>query len=246
MLPHFYYNTHKSIYMEKKATIIVVGGIKGGPGKTTIAVNLAIWLDRHGKSTLLIDSDDQQSATDFTVERSKTWDGKTGYTMVNITSENIRDQVINLSFKYDYIVIDCAGRDTTTQRSALSIANIFLAPIKPRGSFDFWPFNSVAKLVGLVKALNPTLRAFSFLSQADTISQDNRDVAEGLRGFQEQIEFIDCQVTYRKSFAHSTMDGLSIFEYMDVKNPELHRDPKAVKEMDDLFTAIVTANNIIL
>ena len=51
--------------------IIVVGGIKGGSGKTTVATNLAVIRSAEGKDVLLIDSDDQETATDFTVLRNE-------------------------------------------------------------------------------------------------------------------------------------------------------------------------------
>ena len=40
-----------------RARIIAVAGGKGGVGKTTIAVNLAILLGRHGTNTILVDAD---------------------------------------------------------------------------------------------------------------------------------------------------------------------------------------------
>ena len=47
--------------------IIVVGGIKGGSGKTTVATHLAILCAQAGHDVLLIDADDQETATDFTI-----------------------------------------------------------------------------------------------------------------------------------------------------------------------------------
>jgi len=43
--------------------IIVVGGIKGGSGKTTVATHLAILGAHAGWDVLLIDADDQETAT---------------------------------------------------------------------------------------------------------------------------------------------------------------------------------------
>ena len=50
--------------------IIVVGGIKGGSGKTTVATHLAILRAQAGHDVLLIDADDQETATDFTILRN--------------------------------------------------------------------------------------------------------------------------------------------------------------------------------
>jgi chromosome partitioning protein len=50
--------------------IIVVGRIKGGSGKSTIATNLTILLAKND-DVLLIDANDQETATDFTILRSK-------------------------------------------------------------------------------------------------------------------------------------------------------------------------------
>ena len=44
-------------------------GIKGGSGKTTISTNLAVYLSKQGKDLMLVDADDQESATDFTALR---------------------------------------------------------------------------------------------------------------------------------------------------------------------------------
>lgn len=43
--------------------IITVGGIKGGSGKTTVATNLAVIRANDGRDVLLIDADDQETAS---------------------------------------------------------------------------------------------------------------------------------------------------------------------------------------
>ncbi|HYO90311.1 MAG TPA: ParA family protein, partial [Pyrinomonadaceae bacterium] len=60
--------------------IIVVGGIKGGSGKTTVATNLAVIRSAEGHDVLLIDADDQETSTDFTIIRNERRPEGAGYT----------------------------------------------------------------------------------------------------------------------------------------------------------------------
>ena len=45
--------------------ILAVGNIKGGVGKTTLAVNIAVALAQRGRDVLVIDGDEQASAATF-------------------------------------------------------------------------------------------------------------------------------------------------------------------------------------
>ena len=86
--------------------IYTIGGIKGGSGKTTVATNLTVWLSSQARDVLLVDADDQETATDFTVWRSELTGGNTGYTAIQLSDSAVRTEVLKLEPKYDDIVID--------------------------------------------------------------------------------------------------------------------------------------------
>jgi len=209
-------------------------GIKGGCGKTTIATNLAIFLTLKGSDVLLVDADDQETATDFTAYREETL-GKTGYTAIQLFGNNVRTQVLNQKDKYDDIVIDVGGRDTTALRAALTIADLALIPFKPK-SYDFWTLDKMEKLVEEARAFNDNLKAISFLNEAFTNPKvnDNEQAIEGLR-ISEKIKYIDAIIGNRKVFSDSAGVGVSIYE-MEKK------DLKAIKEFDNLFERISNLN----
>ena len=149
--------------------IVVVGGIKGGSGKTTVATNLAVIRAGEGRDVLLIDADDQETASDFTILRNERQAGTARYTSIKLTGAAVRTETLRLRGKYDDIVIDTGGRDTTSQRAALTVADILLVPFVPR-SFDVWTLEKVAALVTEMRAANPELRACAFLNRADELA----------------------------------------------------------------------------
>lgn len=205
--------------------VIVIGGLKGGGGKSTVATNLAIMRAKDNRDVLLVDADDQETSADFTALRTER-EGSAGYTCIKLTGPLVRTQVQRLAHKYDDIVIDVGGRDTSSQRAALVIADLLLVPFVPR-SFDVWTIEKVAQLVEEMRPANPKLRAVCFINRADARGQDNAETAEVLRET-KGIEFIPLSLGARKSFANAAAAGLSVVEIKPA-------DAKAIEEMEMLY-----------
>lgn len=109
---------------------VVIGGIKGGAGKSTTAANLAARRATDGYDVLLVDGDDQETTTLWASTRSENFpEGSKNLTCIQLRGRAARDEVLKLSERYQDIIIDVGGRDTTTQRAALTIANILLLPM---------------------------------------------------------------------------------------------------------------------
>jgi chromosome partitioning protein len=209
--------------------IIVVGGIKGGSGKTTIATNLAVLRSANNRDVLLIDADDQETATDFTILRNECTEGNAGYTSIKLAGPAVRNQTPRLAEKYQDIIIDTGGRDTTSQRAALTIADLLLVPFVPR-SFDIWTLEKVGALVGEIQPVNPKLKAYTFLNRADSRGQDNDEAITFLRE-SSMLTFIDTPLGARKAFSNAAAHGLGVTE---LKPP----DPKASDEILILYRYI--------
>lgn len=195
--------------------ILAVGNVKGGVGKTTLAVNLAIALSRQGHDVLLIDGDEQGTAMAFTELRGSQKNGQPGYTAVALHGKAIRDQTRQLAPKYTDIVIDVGGRDTGSLRAALTVAETVIIPVQPR-SFDVWGVDQTAELVRDARQINEHLRALAVLNNADSQGKDNEAAAEALRGI-EGIELAPCAIIRRKAFPNAAASGLSVLEYDDSK-----------------------------
>lgn len=123
---------------ESKAVSILIANNKGGVGKSTLAVTLAVGLKRMGKRVLLIDADSQQSlgkwrqaAVDAPHEGSLPWVERVDSPMVG---EKIRIERPN----YDFIITDTASNigfagDVAQKITMAAIKNAdhILIPIGP-------------------------------------------------------------------------------------------------------------------
>ena len=209
--------------------IIVCGGIKGGSGKTTVATNVAVIAANLGGDVLLVDADDQETAADFTMLRNDTRDGGAGYTSIKLAGSAVRTETRRMKKKYEHIVVDTGGRDTTSQRAGLAVADVLLVPFVPR-SFDVWTLGKVGELVEEMRTANPELTAYAFINRADPRGHDNEDAAEYIREA-EGLEFLDAPLGSRKAFSNAAAHGQAVTELKP-------QDPKATNEMLTLFQRV--------
>jgi len=202
--------------------ILTVGNTKGGVGKTTLAVNLAIVRAMDGLDVLLVDGDEQRTALTFTELRAER-QGAPGYTAVSLDGPAIRTQVRQLAPKYDDVVIDVGGRNTGSLRAALMVSDMILIPMQPR-SFDLWAMDQMAELVSEARELNPKLLAVLVINAADAQGNDNQDAAAALRDVPD-MTVLPVTIGRRKAFPNAAAAGRAVTE------PGREKDPKAAAEM---------------
>ena len=209
--------------------ILVVGGIKGGGGKTTIASNLtAIRAIEDKKRVLLVDADEQRSAIDW-VEHRESFGIQTPWTTISLIGASVRTQVLKMAPDYDDVIIDTGGRDTTSQRSAMTIADMFLAPFQPR-SFDVWTIDKVCCLIHEIRTVNQKLKAFTVINRRDAQGTDNETAAEILSESKD-VTYLNTSIGQRKAFANAAAEGLSVIELKI-------QDKKAIYEIRKLYQAL--------
>lgn len=209
--------------------ILTVGGIKGGSGKTTVATNLAIIRAKSGRDVLLIDADDQETATDFTALRNERNPEGAGYTSIKLTGAAVRNETLRLKTKYEDIIIDTGGRDTASQRAALTVSDVMLVPFVPR-SFDVWTIEKVGGLVDEIRAANPEIQAYTFINRADSRGSDNEDAGAVLKDT-PTLTLLRASLGSRKAFGNAAAEGLAVTELRQ-------QDPKATEEMMALYRLI--------
>jgi chromosome partitioning protein len=217
--------------------IICLAGTKGGSGRSTAATNFACIAAGQGMKVLMVDADDQETSADFTAARKQDHPDAPSFTCIKLTGRAVRTEVLDLAPKYDHVIIDTGGRDTTSQRAALSVSDVLLIPFAPR-SFDIWTVDKVATLIEEMRAVNPKLKALAFLNRTDPQGQgtENEEAAELLRGVQGLI-FIEAPIRFRKAYAHAASQGLAVTELAGQ-----YRNAKANDEIMKLFQHCLNIN----
>lgn len=143
----------------------MVGGEKGGSGKSCIAQNLAVYLQNNNRDVLLL-ADPQGTTTDWVKEREQNQISKILPSVQ--CSGNIRQTLIDLSKRYQDIIIDAGGNDSEALRSAMTVATHMLLPFRPKRR-DLKTLVHMENLVKMAKAINPNLEAKAVITQCPTL-----------------------------------------------------------------------------
>ncbi len=211
--------------------IIVVASIKGGTGKTTISTNLAIVRAQNSADVLLVDADSQRSASDFSSVRELEGHAPE-ITSMSLSGRSTGSELRKLSPKFDDIIVDVGGRDSSTLRSALLVSDVLVIPFLA-SQYDAWALDHMNTLIGEVKQLNEKIRVVAFLNKVDTNPKIDLSNDASIHASEfEHVAFSKIFIGYRVAFRRSVADGLSVTELKNKK------DVKAISEIKTLYGAV--------
>ncbi|ATC96797.1 AAA family ATPase [Pseudoalteromonas tunicata] len=156
--------------------IILVGGEKGGSGKSCLAQNIAVYLAKHKQSTvLMVDCDPQRTSSDWIQARS----ANPKLPMINCVQlyGKIRNDLISLENHYDYLVIDCGGQDNLALRAAMSVADHVLIPLRPKRR-DLKTVPHMEDILSTCKMVNPKMNASFVMTQCPSLPNQSSRIIE--------------------------------------------------------------------
>lgn len=210
--------------------IVLVGGEKGGTGKTTIVTNLAAMRMQQINEILLIDTDKQGSASSWASVRDQNTEIKRVLSVQKF-GNTINNEIRALHTKYNDILIDAGGQNSQELRASMLVAEKMYIPIQA-GQFDVWTLGLMDQLVSQVKTFNPHLKAMVLINRAST----NPSTTEIEEIFQVMSEFENLTLSAailkeRIAYRKAAKEGLSVVELNK-------QDPKATDEMQFLYNEI--------
>lgn len=216
---------------------ILVGGEKGGTGKSTIATNLATMLKLVGLDTHLVDCDKQLTSLKFATRRAAQGMAP-ALVCTHVAGNQLHVPLADLAEKYDAVIIDCGGQDSVELRSAMiaPCVDLLLIPVQA-GYFDLETLVTMAQLVQTAQVYNPRLVARCLINRAPTHAQVN--VAAEARAFitdeLPQLGVLQTILHDRISYSYAVATGEAVVEY----EHRMKRDGKATAEMRALYQELM-------
>jgi len=220
--------------------IILIGGEKGGTGKSTISTNLAAIRTIGGGDVLLYDIDPQRTSTFWASRRDENGihpriasSQKVLDSRVLNPGMVIRNELKSLKDKYNDIIVDAGGAASEILRAAMTIADVLVIPLMP-SSFDVWTLGTMNNLISEVKTTNPDLKIIIVYNKVapnpHTAKSEIADSDEILNDF-EYIKRSKVSLVYRVAIRRSQGQGLSIVEFKPY-------DEKSINEMKKLYKEV--------
>lgn len=210
--------------------IVLIGGEKGGTGKTTIATNLAAMRAKVSGDLLLIDTDRQPTASYWCSIRE---DKKILPRIASVQKfgKSVRTEILALKEKYLDILIDAGGRDSPELRGALLVVDQAIFPLRP-SQFDLWTLGRLDTLVEHALEINEGLKAFVVINQVSP-NPAVREVEEArdLVSKFSYLSLLNTCLCERIVFRRAAIQGMAVSEYKS-------EDFKAIEEMNRLYEEI--------
>jgi chromosome partitioning protein len=133
---------------QKSAYVIVVGNEKGGSGKSTIAVHVAVSLLKAGYRVATIDLDSHKKTLTHFVDHRRAWAKRCGIALetpdhycvaeaegIRRDANEVADRdalihvVASVEHAHDFLLIDTPGADSYLMRLALGMADTLITPL---------------------------------------------------------------------------------------------------------------------
>ncbi len=190
---------------------ISVANIKGGVGKTTVSVNLAATFSAAGNSTMLVDTDPQQSSVKFSGFRVNNGEDVSQFDSCSLVESNI-SSIKN--FKHDLLIFDIGGFSSTTLRRCLLYSDLVIIPIRP-SAFDVLSTQETINVIQEAQIQNQGLKCQFLLNMVKAGAKINNEIESFFS--EVDIPFFKAQLHDRVAYSYSIPSGKSVIEWEDEK-----------------------------
>lgn len=210
--------------------IIVVGGLKGGTGKTTLATNLAAMHVLNHFDVVLVDADRQASAAFWGNLRDNAGDTPR-VPCFQKRGDGLGLELKELASKYETIIVDAGGYEHQEMKLAMTVADLFIIPTNP-SQFDLAGLEMIVPIVLECRVFNPGLETLTVINRAHP--NPNASEIKDTKVFVSEIKHVTLFETIirdRIVFRKAAREGKSVVEVKPI-------DPRANSEIQSFYTEV--------
>ncbi|WP_104706382.1 AAA family ATPase [Helicobacter bizzozeronii] len=197
--------------------IITIANEKGGSGKSTLCINLALQFLKAQKDVVVLDTDPQQSVEVFINIRGET--NLATFPLFNRTG-NITDTLKQMVGKYDTIIIDTKGEHSKESQRAILLSDIVLIPTTP-SQLDTAVLLEMFERIENLQSLNEKLKALILINRMPPIPilKEKQALVSFIEQYNtnHQVSLLKNHLCERIAFKRSIAEGLGVMEYSDAK-----------------------------
>lgn len=191
------------------AKIITVFNQKGGAGKTTVSVHLAGALGLRGSRALIVDMDEQNTATRWVGQADEEHPFPAAIMNLAALDGSMHREVKKQIDRYDFIVIDCPPAvHSQAPMSALLISDLGIIPVVPSPA-DLWATVMAKELANKTRGLNDTLHVRVLANAVQRRTSLARDAIEIL-GEDDDIPLMKSMIGARSAFRECQAIGATV------------------------------------
>lgn len=212
------------------AKVVTIFNQKGGCGKTTMTIQLAGTMALRGFRTLVVDMDDQSTATRWASQAPDEEPFPAATMNLAAMGGKVHREIRNFLDNYEFIFIDCPPAALSpSPSSAMLISDLAIIPIVPAPA-DMWASVAAKKLALTAQATNEQLqiRVLPNMVQKNTnLARDTLDVlAED-----DEIPLLKSWVGSRSAFRECQLTGSTVHK--------VAKNSAASKEVDKLADEVL-------
>ncbi|HVJ90828.1 MAG TPA: ParA family partition ATPase [Labilithrix sp.] len=203
--------------------IVALTGQKGGVGKSTTAICLAMVALERGARVLLVDADPQGTTRTWAEVAAE--NGRPTPSVVAMgPTMHVRGQLRNVAAGFDITFIDCPPRHGEVQRSALMVADLAVLPCGPSAA-DAWALAASLETLAEARSLREELSACILITRR----QNRTSLGRGARKVLESapLPVLATELGFRVAYQEALAAGQGITGYAP-------RDP-ASREITSLY-----------